>query len=231
MTNENGLLITTRQEPLSHMRKIFPPASGVVQLRVAPHALLTVLTVLGVLATGCIPQHHVAGLKPESPSIEHEASDLWLTILAPWQDRIRNAKETHVDTLRPTFRWERFPRIRDPSDPFFSTRMGSVTYELRLWKVGKGFPDDYKYSWMYGCWDTDPGELVYSRQGIGQPEHTLETPLQPDSRYFWTVRAHFTLDGRRRATQWSQQLPHDTSASQFEATCLLPATFHLIHTP
>lgn len=153
MTNENRLLIRSRRESRFHMRKFLPRASGVVRLRVAPQALLTLLAVLGVLATGCIPQHHahVVGLKPESPSIE---------------------EETHIDTLRPTFRWERFP-------PYF----GAVTYELRLWKVGKEFSgapqesgpwigtrhDDYKYSWMYGCRDTDPGELVYSRHGTHSP--------------------------------------------------------------
>lgn len=221
MTNENGIFLRTRQEPLSTTRKILPSASALLWLRIAPSTLLTLLAVLGVLATGCVPQkHHVVGLKPESPSIE---------------------KETHIDTLRPTFRWERFPPLQHPLHP----NVEAVTYELRLWKVGEEFSgapqksgpwigtmhDDYKYSWMYGCRDTDPGELVYSQQGIGQPEHTLETTLQPDSRYFWSVRAHFTLAGRRRATQWSQQLPHNTPVSEIQSTCLIPATFHLIHTP
>jgi hypothetical protein len=225
------------------MRKILPHASGVARVRIVPPALLTLLAVLGVLATGCIPQHHahVVGLKPETPSIKHEASDLWLTILAPWKNRLREVKETHIDTLRPTFRWERFPPLRHPLHP----NVEAVTYELRLWKVGKEFSgapqesgpwigtkhDDYKYSWLYGCRDTDPGELVYSRQGIAQPEHTLETTLQPDSRYFWSVRAHFTLAGRRRATQWSEQLPHNAPVSEIQSTCLMPATFYLIHTP
>ncbi|MBH0177610.1 MAG: hypothetical protein HP491_07030 [Nitrospira sp.] len=172
------------------MRKFLPHTSGIVRLRVAPPALLTLLAVLGVLATGCVPQQpHVVGLRPESPSIE---------------------KETHIDTLRPTFRWERFPQLRHP----FHQSFKAVTYELRLWKVGKEFSgapqksgpwigtrhDDYKYSWMYGCRDTDPGELVYSRQGIGQPEHTLETTLQPDSRYFGAFEpiSRSPTDGGRR---------------------------------
>lgn len=218
---------------MSTTHKTLPSALGIVRLQVVSPALLTLLAMLGVLATGCITQNPVVGLKPESPPIKRTVSD---------PVRLRKVKETYIDTLRPTFRWERFDQVRDP---FFSTRMEAVTYELRLWKVGKEFSgvlqesgpwigtgrDDYKYSWMYGCRDTDPGELVYSRQGIGQPEHTVETPLDPDSQYFWSVRAHFTLDGRRRATEWSQQLPHTSSVSQFKPTCLLPATFHLIHTP
>lgn len=225
MTNENGLWLRTRPEFLSLTRKILPTATAILWLRIAPSTLLTMLTVLGILATGCIPQHPVVGLKPESPSIKYEASDLLLL-------RLEGVKETHVDIVRPTFRWEQFPRVQDHKVIDQSNRLiGAVTYELRLWKVGKGFSDYYKYSWMYGRRDTDPGELVYSRQGIGQPEHTLETPLQPDSSYYWSVRAHFTLDGRRRATQWSQLLPSNTPVSEIQSTCLIPATFHLIHTP
>ncbi len=68
------------------------------------------------------------------------------------------------------------------------------------------------------------------------PEHTLETPLQPNARYFWTVRAHFTLDGMRRASEWSEEFPHFLGNEEhvFESRkdgCSYPATFHLIRTP
>lgn len=46
-----------------------------------------------------------------------------------------------------------------------------------------------------------PGTTVYQRSGLIAPEHTIDTSLLPDSRYFWTVRAHFELDGRLRATE------------------------------
>ncbi len=112
-----------------------------------------------------------------------------------------------------------------------------MSYELRLWKVGDEFP-----SWEHECRDTDPGELVYTKQGLVNPEHKLETFLKPNSLYFWTVRAHFTLDGKRRATEWSEELPHFSSygfvdlvfESRFESRkdgCSYPATFHLIRTP
>jgi len=170
----------------------------------------------------------VSGLKPAAPLAE---------------------RESQVATLRPTFRWERFPRSqdRDELDPR-GKRITAVTYEVRLWKVGKQFPEisnlmkagtgeqryfDYKYTWGHGCRDTDPGELVYRQQGLGQPEHTLEIPLQPKSRYFWSVRAQFTFDGKRRATEWSAQVIRDPS-DRFEGrarSCAHPATFHLIQTP
>ena len=131
--------------------------------------------------------------------------------------------------------------------PHAIERITAVHYELRLWKVGPvfsgrfetpgtsfwiGSADDYKYSWAHECRDSDPGELVYSKQGLTSPAHQLETPLEPDSRYFWTVRAHFTLDGKRRATEWSEQLllyPHD-ELQTWPDGCSSPAIFHLIRT-
>jgi len=194
-------------------------------------AILTLSATCVLLTAGCAPKPYVpyvAGLKPESPFAE---------------------QESQVDTLRPTLRWERFPRAKGLEElgPHADERIAAVSYEIRLWKVGKQFPEmsdlmkagtgeqryfDYKYSWGQGCRDADPGELVYSRQGLGQPEHTLEIPLQPKSRYFWSVRAHFAFDGNRRTTEWSEHFIRDPS-ERFEGrarSCSHPATFHLIRT-
>jgi hypothetical protein len=48
-----------------------------------------------------------------------------------------------------------------------------------------------------------PAQVVYRREGLAAPAHRLETALQPQARYFWSVRATFDLDGRRRVTAWS----------------------------
>lgn len=202
------------------------PASADPQWGVVYALILTVMATCVLLAAGCAPKPYVVGLKPESPFPE---------------------SESQVDTLRPTFRWERFPRAKDLEElgPHAGERIGAVSYELRLWKVGEEFPGtsdfigaayDYKYSWWHECRDTDPGELVYSQQGLVNPEHNLETPLRPSSLYFWTVRAHFTFDGKHRATEWSEQLPHFAlyPSLGFESQkdgCSYPATFHLIRTP
>ena len=208
------------------------PAPTNLQWGVIHAAVLTLSATCVLLAVGCAPTPYVpyvVGLKPESPFVE---------------------RESQVDRLRPTLRWERFPRAKDREElgPHAGERIAAVSYEVRLWKVGKEFPGisnlvnavngmqryfDYKYSWGHGCRDADPGELVYRQQGLVQPEHTLEIPLQPNSFYFWTVRAHFTLDGKRRATEWSEQLIIDSS-ERFEGRehgCSSPATFHLIRTP
>jgi hypothetical protein len=47
-----------------------------------------------------------------------------------------------------------------------------------------------------------PAGIVYRRDGLASPTHTLETALSPGTRYFWTVRARFELDGRERVTEW-----------------------------
>ena len=212
-------------------------ASTNLQWGVVHAVMLTAVSAICVLlATGCIAKPftpvYIVGLKPELP---------------------RADRESQVDTLRPTFRWEQFPRAADlvEIDPRGDERIAAVSYELRLWKVGEQFSgalekpgtidwigaaSDYKYSWRHECRDTDPGELVYTKQGLVTPEHILETPLQPNSRYFWTVRAHFTLDGKRRATEWSEQLPDLTvnpvvGFQNQEDGCSYPATFHLIRTP
>jgi hypothetical protein len=214
---------------MGRKRLVKYPALIDPQWDVVSAAMLTVSATVVLLVAGCgAPKPYVVGLKPEPPF---------------------DKKESKVDTLRPTFRWERFPRAKDLDelDPHAGERIGAVSYEVRLLKVGEEFREefpgsigwigaayDYKYWWSHECRDTDPGELVYTKHGLLNPEHTLEAPLRPNSLYFWTVRAHFTLDGKRRATEWSEQLPglnpgHPLFESRNDG-CSYPATFHLIRT-
>ena len=203
------------------------------QQGIVPAVMLTVSALCILLVTGCVAKPlYIVGLKPELP---------------------RADRESQLDTLRQTFRWEPFPRAADLGelDPQGGARIAAVSYEWRLWKVDKEFSGspvapgsrtrnetaaDYTYSWRHECRETDPGELVYTKQGLVTPEYTLKTPLQPNARYFWTVRAHFTLDGMRRATEWSEQLPEVTFNSKFgfqnqDDGCSYQATFHPIRTP
>jgi hypothetical protein len=106
---------------------------------------------------------------------------------APFSDKLAFVK---VDSLQPELSWEAFPR---PADKKLDTAKESissiknVTYDLRIWMV----KDEY------------PGEKVYERKGLPLPSHRLETPLSPDTAYFWTVRARYTLTGQTRVTRWS----------------------------
>jgi hypothetical protein len=210
------------------------PASNIPERGIQGLAMLLVSALCAVLATGCFsqPQPIVIGLKPVSPL-----------------DEAADTGETKVDQLL-TFRWEQFPRQQDRQelDPR-GNRIAAVSYEFRLWKVGvmdiRGIKKrgrfaegDYKYSWEHACRDTDPGEVVFSKKGLLTPQYHVETPLEPDSYYFWSVRAHFTLDGKRRATEWSEQLidvvlrdgKPDRELGLIDSNgCSYKATFHLIH--
>jgi hypothetical protein len=98
-------------------------------------------------------------------------------------------KPLEVDTLRPTLKWEAFPREKDKEADARRVleKLSDVSYELKVYKGRNGAPD----------------ELVYKRQGLPTPEHTLEIELEASTPYFWTVRAHFILGGLRQVTKWS----------------------------
>jgi hypothetical protein len=93
-----------------------------------------------------------------------------------------------VDSLRPQFKWEAFPR---PSDiavaPDEMARVSNVKYDLIIAKEE----------------NMVPGEVVYRAYGLTSPENTMNISLPSGSRYFWTVRSRFDLDGRTRVTEWS----------------------------
>ncbi len=94
---------------------------------------------------------------------------------------------TKVDELQPVLRWQAFPR---PSDIAAAAeemgRVRDVRYDLIVARER----------------NLAPAEVVYRREGLAGNAHRLEGPLGPGGRYFWTVRALFELDGRRRVTEW-----------------------------
>jgi len=94
-----------------------------------------------------------------------------------------------VDSLRPTVRWGSFPRTRDMEADKNGVlkRVSKVVYDLKIWRV----EDDF------------PVSLVYAVEGLPDPIHTLAYALSSSTKYFWTVRARFMLDGQQRATRWS----------------------------
>lgn len=81
-----------------------------------------------------------------------------------------------ADSLQPTLRWE--PLLYP-----------DVTYEIRVWRAGK----------------LGPEAVVYSRTDLKNTEHVLEMPLEPSTPYYWSVRAHFSLHGKGRITEWSRR--------------------------
>lgn len=131
------------------------------------------------LTSGCAHPLPAEGLRP-----------LPLLMVGGWTN---DPITREVDSLKPTLRWEFFPR---PEDFQADTegRLGnvhSVTYELRIWRAEYDSERDYV-----------PAELVYTRTGLTEAVHTVETPFAPDTLYLWTIRAHFDLNGRPRVTKW-----------------------------
>ena len=66
-----------------------------------------------------------------------------------------------------------------------------MTFDVRLWRGG--FTRDPGFG---------RGEVPVAT-GLTDPSFTPAAPLAPGL-YYWTVRAHFRLDGQPRVTQWSQ---------------------------
>lgn len=94
---------------------------------------------------------------------------------------------TTVDKLQPTLRWQGFPRATDiTTAPDEMGRVKNVRYDLVISREH----------------NLAPAEVVYRREGLSDTVHTVETSLFASTRYFWTVRARFELDGRERVTEW-----------------------------
>jgi hypothetical protein len=119
--------------------------------------------------------------------------------LEPIHPAYRLFHGSRVDTLQPTLRWTAFPREIDRRelDPETLQKIGGVTYDVRIWDEAvevRSSPLDERWR----------DRMVYERTGLSTPEHTLEVPLLPDSRYYWSVRARFVVDGRSMATRWGR---------------------------
>lgn len=95
---------------------------------------------------------------------------------------------TTVDSLHPVLSWQAFPRAADvASQPGLAERIGNIRYDLLVAREN----------------NLAPAEIVYRRDGLSGTSHSVQTALRPATRYFWTVRARFELDGRERVTEWA----------------------------
>lgn len=112
-----------------------------------------------------------------------------------------------VKTVHPTLRWQGFPRDSDVRvDPEDMSRVRNVRYDLFIAE-------------LHGY---DP-TIIYRREGLPNPEHALETSLLPGTRYAWSVRARFELDGRDRVTEWSGMATHGFVTRHFDRRFAPPA--------
>jgi hypothetical protein len=146
-----------------------------------------------LILSGCATKAPVSGFAPIYPeqsfSMGHFRSNQLDTLDWP-----------KVDSLQPTLRWEPFPGSNQwgwgtPRKPFVVVDAKSVTdvsYDLKIWVVSKGAA----------------GDVAYERERLPEPSHHLESPLKPDTEYYWSVRARFSVDGKPRVTEWSLTTVH-----------------------
>jgi hypothetical protein len=158
------------------------------------------------IMAGCTVPAYVTGLEPEYPPAAYAA--ICFSVLpgdSPvYPDRGGCPVYPVVANLQPTLRWKYFPRGEEvlADHAGMLSRVSAVSYDLKIWKAIEG----YLIRRIHRDRSTDPGELVYSRTGLPEPSHTLETPLEPSTRYFWTVRARFKINGHSRVTEWGEQI-------------------------
>jgi len=119
---------------------------------------------------------HLRGLRPYSPREEaHPPGDLEGPVTGGLPLDFQ-VMALSVDSLQPTMEWEEFPG-------------DGVTYDLIIWRSDRLGIDT----------------VVYSRTNLEETSHTLENELEPMTGYFWSVRAHYSEDGRDRITAWSRR--------------------------
>jgi len=139
--------------------------------------------------------------------------------LRPEYPEPRNQK---IDSRQPRLRWEAFPRPADlkADSNGWVARIQHVTYDVRIWRTVEG---------AFGR--PFPGNLIYSRDSVPEPSHTVETPLAPDTSYVWTVRARFELDRQERITEWSMlRFPYDGPAEP-RLPQIPPFSYYRFRTP
>lgn len=130
--------------------------------------------------TGCASSSFVSGLDPIHPPMP--------MLLVP-----------KVDSLQPTLSWEPFPGGYDrKSDPDGSLdSVTDVTYELKIWSA------ELFYGETHAADIVPPADGTYVQTRLLDAQHTVGKSLQPDTAYFWTVRARFNLDGDPAINTWA----------------------------
>lgn len=143
--------------------------------------LAIVAVLLGI--SGCAKEAAVLGLRPLDPPVMKSG---------------RRLDSPTVASVQPTLRWTALAVVggstQDTITPSFegieASKIGDVSYDLRVWRVVEG----------------DPADRVYERFDLKAPFHRLEEPLNPDTQYYWSVRVRFRLDGETRLSEWSMSL-------------------------
>jgi len=129
-------------------------------------------------------------LRPLNPALRR-AAPLSRDILVP----------TQVASVTPTLTWEALPRSISPSLFAGPTpRAKNMTYQVRIFE---GAWRELRSSNGKSHRVLRAARVVRAQDGLAEPRLSVQEPLEACKQYFWTVRASFDLEGRRRATEWS----------------------------
>lgn len=133
-----------------------------------------IIVSLAAAITNC-GKPSVVGLRGEYPPVIRKSFSL-------------HTEFVEVESLTPVFRWHplMIPHDHQSIKPG-SEGANNITYELRVWRTVA----------------VDGTKVVYVRDRLTATEHQIEKPLEPGTRYYWSIRAHFEIDDRHRATEWA----------------------------
>lgn len=105
-----------------------------------------------------------------------------------------NPSNNKTVDLSPMLSWQEFPRSVDKN---------TAAEEMAQVK-------NVKYDLIVAVGDNgETPEVIYRREGLEETSHKLEITLKPNTRYFWSIRAQFELNGRKRVTEWNVTCPFE----------------------
>lgn len=152
--------------------------------------------------------YHLPGLAPIEPPVDGTLDERAIAgddgPFAALADLLLEAMDVFdwatVANHQPRLVWEAFPRQSDRTSAVEDmARVTDVRYELVIAREeGLG-----------------ASQIVYRRDRIATPEHVVEQALPPNGRFFWSVRARFTLDGREYNNEWGSRYQLTTTPSAF----------------
>jgi hypothetical protein len=97
-----------------------------------------------------------------------------------------------VDTLQPTLVWNAFRAPDETADAAKGMARSTILgHEVCIWRHYESEQGSTR-----GC--------IYRHRGGPETSHTVEAPLLPGTRYFWSVRVRFKVDNDEYLTGWNR---------------------------
>ena len=82
-------------------------------------------------------------------------------------------------------KWSSFPDKRQAEEVTQANdiSINDVSYDLKIWQGN--------------------GDIVYKASRIAENFHSLESDLEPNTNYYWSIRACFEIDEKSICTRWA----------------------------